>query len=83
MSIHRPIRISTTDQDITMAVIDELLAAGIDETDAGTYAHNVVQRIMHPEKVSDITGFPEDDIEDTITPRRNLKRVWRIPGQGQ
>lgn len=83
MTVHRPTRISTTDEAITDAVTAELSLDGGDETDIATIAHNVVQRLMFPEKVSDITGMEEDDLTDDVTPIRKLKRrMPGIPGYG-
>lgn len=93
MTVHRPTRISTTDEAIRDAVTAELSISLVDESDIATIAHNVAQRIMLPEKVSDITGMEEDDdylnneivgIPPDQTPIRQLKprRMPGIPGQG-
>ena len=83
MTVHRPTRISTTDEAIRDAVTAELSIDGHNETDIATIAHNVCQRVMYPEKVSDITGMEEDDQTDNITHIRKLRRrMPRIPGYG-
>jgi|DEB0MinimDraft_10_1074344.scaffolds.fasta_scaffold246698_1 hypothetical protein len=56
-------RITTTEDDLKAAIVAEL-SLDLDESAAGTYAHNIVRRLMEiaqPAKTSDITGFPEDD----------------------
>jgi hypothetical protein len=99
MSYHRPTRITITDEEIRDAVMAELLSffgpdaqAGLgiirdfSETDSATIAHNVIERLTKPAKVSDITGFPEDDAGHDPTPtqklRRKANRIPGIPGQG-
>jgi radical SAM superfamily enzyme YgiQ (UPF0313 family) len=60
--MHRPKKIITTDEAIYDAILAEL--SDLNEMTAATHAHNVVARLKEhnePSKVSDITGFPEDD----------------------
>jgi len=60
--MHRPKKIITTDEAIYDAILVEL--SDLNEMTAATHAHNVVARLKEhnePSKVSDITGFPEDD----------------------
>jgi len=69
MGYLRPNRIVTTDEAIRDAVIAELRNWGseiVTQSDAGTAANNIVHRIQHPLKTSEITGFLEDDDQFTI-----------------
>ena len=53
---------AVTDEQVYDAVVAEL-SDEMSAMDAATHAHNVVIRLKEPkeERVSDITGFPEDD----------------------
>jgi len=80
---------AVTDEQVYDAVVAEL-SDEMSEIDAATHAHNVVARLKEPkvERVSDITGFPEDDDcnhygRGGITrAARAMQKIPRMPGGG-
>lgn len=78
---------AVTDEQVYDAVVAEL-SAEMSAMDAATYAHNVVARLKEPkiERVSDITGFSEDDdfnqfdLDEIKRTARAMRRIPRMPG---
>ena len=80
---------AVTDEQVYDAVVAEL-SAEMSAMDAATHAHNVVIRLKEPkeERVSDITGFPEDDdcnhydLGEIKRAARAMQKIPRMPGGG-
>lgn len=82
---------AVTDEQVYDAVFAEL-SAEMSLADAATHAHNVVTRLKEPkvERVSDITGFAEDDDcihydhDEIKRAARALRQIHvpRMPGGG-
>jgi len=80
---------AVTDEQVYDAVVAEL-SDEMSAMDAATHAHNVVIRLKEPkeERVSDITGFPEDDdcnhydLGEIKRAARAMQKIPRMPGGG-